>query len=197
MLSAGGRALRSQFSLLWDSLQHLGARGQRCSYSPHPIAQPRDPSSNQRGCSSGCLQMVWDEKRSFHRIWEGGDGARWEFSLRRGNPCVVSRDTAQEAAQHLLLLSALPGLGAAQEKLEKNGQGGLPLFISCSSPGCSLSWGTVPCPFSQLRAGGAQQEAHRQGIWVLGTRCSCRGLARGTQIPRGGNRYSPVSCVPC
>lgn len=93
MLSAGGRALRSQFSLLWDSLQHLGARGQRCSYSPHPITQPRDPSSDQRGCSSGCLQMVWDEKRSFHRRWEGGDGARWEFSLCRGNPCVVSRDT--------------------------------------------------------------------------------------------------------
>lgn len=104
---------------------------------------------------------------------------------------------AREAAQHLLLLSALLGLGAAQEKLEKNGQGGLPLFISCSSPGCSLSWGTVPRPFNQLRAGGAQQEAHGQGIWVLGTCCSCRGLARGTQIPQGGNRYSPVSCVPC
>lgn len=161
MLSAGGRALKSQFSLLWDSLQHLGARGQRCSYSPQPIAHPRDPSSDQRGCSSGCLQMVWDEKRSFHRLWEGGDGARWEFSLG-GIPVWSPEIRAQEAAQHLLLLSALLGLGAAHEKLEKNGQGGLPLFISCSSPGCSLSWGKVPRPFSQLRAGGVQQEAHGQ-----------------------------------
>lgn len=69
---------------------------------------------------------------------------------------------AQEAAQHHPLLLALLGLGAAQEKLEKNGQGGLPLLISCSFPSCSLSWGTVPRPFSQLRAGGIQQEAHGQ-----------------------------------
>lgn len=79
-----------------------------------------------------------------------------------GIPAWSPEIRAREAAQHLLLLSALPGLGAAQEKLEKNGQGGLPLFISCSFPGCSLSWGTVPRPFSQLRAGGAQQEAHGQ-----------------------------------
>lgn len=60
LLSAGGRALKSLFSVLWDSAAPASpeslctTRGQRCSYGPRPITHPRDPSSDQRGCSSGC-----------------------------------------------------------------------------------------------------------------------------------------------